>query len=170
MCYSSIKPGQVLWTKTGESVEVFAVSKSSLTLSYKGEIHVRPKSVLDDKLFVKRPQEKTTPTASTVVRNQTITNPKQNNSAKKRATEPKVEKQHTLKTNPVNPTAAHNNYSDNIRACNNCMNYRSEKCYGSKTICSDFKYTGAISNTEREVWPEYGDASYMRMKRRSRNK
>ena len=129
MGYDCIKPGQLLWTKTNETVEVFAISGDSLTLSYKGKLLTRPKSVLGEKLFLKE-----------------------------------------LITKPVDTPNAYSNNFDGTKECSDCMNNRSEKCYGSKTICSDFKYTGAISNTDRELWPEYGDASYMRMKRHSRNK
>jgi len=129
MSYDCIKPGQLLWTKTNELVEVSAVSGSSLTLSYKGKLHTRPKSVLGKKLFLK-----------------------------------------AFSTNLIDTPRMLDNQFDGTRECSSCMNKRSEKCYGSKTICSDFKYTGTISNKERELWPEYGDASHLRMKRRSRNK
>jgi len=166
MAYRDVKPRQMLWTKSGESVEVFAVSKNCIIVVYKGKIYKRSKNILGKKLFLERP-------ANIVDSKMTFVNMKdksqQTNPLNSQKPIGKTVKPH-MESSVVETSQKNKDQHDVTKVCSNCMKYRSEKCFGSKSICFDFKYTGKISNEEREHWPEYGDASYMRMKRFSRNK
>ena len=73
----------------------------------------------------------------------------------------------------LNPPTALDSLSDSVderETCENCRSYRSQACFGGKAICSSYRFAPTVQESEREHWPKFGDASYMRMKGHSRNK
>ena len=50
--------------------------------------------------------------------------------------------------------------------CNNCLILKKGDCFGKKVICKDYKHVASVSKEEISNWPEYGDATYYRMKSR----
>ena len=54
-------------------------------------------------------------------------------------------------------------------SCDTCMLKRREECFGSRTICGDYKHVPFISRDEKKAWPEYGDATAIRVRRREKD-
>lgn len=52
--------------------------------------------------------------------------------------------------------------------CQNCKFARSGECFPKKEICMDYEKAFDVPQEEKSAWPEMGDASYLKFKRRHR--
>ena len=48
------------------------------------------------------------------------------------------------------------------RKCENCMEYKSERCSGASEICDDYRPSPEISEEEKSRWPKEGSVSRSR--------
>lgn len=60
-----------------------------------------------------------------------------------------------------NSTFKKNKKNENI--CFSCMKFRSNECFGGQK-CSEYRKAPTISKEEKENWPEYGTATFYRLK------
>lgn len=68
-------------------------------------------------------------------------------------------------TNYIKDNSKDNNKDSNKNKsiCFSCMKYRSNECFGGKK-CSEYRKAPDISKDEMENWPQYGDATYYRLR------
>ena len=52
---------------------------------------------------------------------------------------------------------------ESCQSCSTCMEMKNGTCFGSLSICSDYRHSPEISMEERNRWPQIGDASYFRI-------
>ena len=51
----------------------------------------------------------------------------------------------------------------NNNTCNDCMVQRRGDCIGQMHICSFFRFAPTMTQSDRDNWPKYGDATCLRM-------
>lgn len=56
-----------------------------------------------------------------------------------------------------------NENCESCKSCKNCMEMKNGNCFGSSSICSDYRHSPEISKDEIDRWPKIGDATYFRL-------
>ena len=47
---------------------------------------------------------------------------------------------------------------DAAESCATCFSRKNGECWAPGRVCEDYRYCGSIPFSERDAWPEYGDA------------
>lgn len=75
----------------------------------------------------------------------------------------KISKELFIVDNTIENKKNINENSERCKSCKNCMEMKNGNCFGSSSICSDYRHSPEISKDEIDRWPKIGDASYYRL-------
>lgn len=49
------------------------------------------------------------------------------------------------------------------KSCKNCMVMKRGECLGGKNVCEFYRYSPAMTEEMKRTWPDYGDATAIRL-------
>lgn len=134
----NLKKYMILYCKDGQIVILHDFTDSMIRVKYKDKLYDRPITIINEKLFFENP-------CRVSLSNKRI--------------EAAASMGEDESTNQEN--------AKQEKKCINCSFQHSGEC-SSWEVCDDFQPAYSVSDTEKAYWPQYGDATLFKRKRRKR--
>ena len=146
--HDEIQVSQILYCNNGEPVVVIKKTAESITVKYRNRLHIRPISIIGDKLHVDFPYAK-------------VLNLEKEKKAKKSTANLKNEQETSVLSQDDYPQ-----YTSNVTippSCFQCMLQARDDCFGMPYgICEKYVQKPSITRKDMKNWPKYGDATAFR--------
>lgn len=154
----NLKIGMILYCKNGETVKLASFSDTHIRVIYKGKIHERPITVLNEKLFFVKSCEKIILADSSQTQKKIVTE------LPNTLISP-INSKENISTADVLQTPIKQEENVWKKSCRNCRFQVSGEC-SSWELCDDYQPVYSPPKSETDYWPKYGDATMFKKKGR----
>ena len=164
----NLRCGMFLYSKDGQTVQLASFSETHIRVVYKGKIHERPISVINEKLFFVKSCEKIILADSKKMQDSAL-NEQQGGVIDEKD---KFNVQYNVPLTHIFPTAENSSVSNEsedkwVKSCRNCKFQVSGEC-SSWELCDDYQPAYAPPKSETDYYPKYGDATMFKKKSRKK--
>lgn len=139
----NLRKHMLLYCRDGQTVVFENYSASFIWVQYKGKIYRRSIDVLNKTLLFTDPLHRTQKPDAETLDDIDLSTAKRN-------------KNEVLSS--AKKTGKNGESITSKKSCMNCRFQRSGECFSSK-VCKDYEPAYSVSKTERDQWPQYGDAT-----------
>ena len=152
-----LEKNMTLYCKDGQTVVLITFSDRNIWIRYKGELYLRPITAINKTLFFEDPRAKKLPLNMAKIDLPDVDGRKSE----------RIESQVNSALNTIIQTTLNLEDTAEKKSCTNCWFQRSGEC-SSWDVCDDYQPIYTVSDSEKNYWPTYGDATLFRRKSRKK--